>query len=164
MAYASTVVRDKGRPASFALAIALAFGAPACHAARAPYYAPAEIDDIAADCQRRIDSGRFAKSLRGASWLGTTATSPTDRGAARVLVYGAEWCRACDAATEYLERRHISFVHRDVERDHDAERNAKSLLREAGLPDDAARLPIVAVRDTVMTGFRPCVIEGVLAQ
>lgn len=163
MAYASNVVGTlTGR--TMVIALASMCAASACHATRAPYYAPQEIDDIAADCQRRIDSGRFAKSLRGATWWGTTSESPTDRGEARVLVYGAEWCRACDAATEYLERRRISFVHRDVERDHDAERNAKSLLRAAGLPDDATRLPIVAVRDTVMTGFRPCVIEGVLAQ
>ena len=136
----------------------------ACHEARAPYYAPQEIDDIAVDCQRRIDSGRLARSLRSASFMGTSAEAPVDRGSAAVLLYGAEWCRACDAATEYLERRRIPFVHRDVERDRDAERNAKSLLRSAGLPDDASRLPIVAVRDTVMTGFRPCVIEGILAR
>jgi glutaredoxin len=79
-----------------------------------------------------------------------------------VVVYGAQWCPACEATTEYLSRRGIPFVKRDIEHDDGAVAEMRSTLASAGFGESDA-VPVVDVRGTVTIGFFPCVVEAAWA-
>jgi glutaredoxin len=79
-----------------------------------------------------------------------------------VVVYGTSWCKACEATTEYLARRQIPFVEKDVENDEDAAAEMRATLKTAGLRQ-ANAFPVIDVRGTVTVGFFPCVLEAAWA-
>jgi glutaredoxin len=74
-----------------------------------------------------------------------------------VVIYGAEWCAACNIAVAYMRRRNIPFVEKDVEKDATARSEARALVTEAHVAEDS--LPVIDVRGTVMVGFLPCWVE-----
>lgn len=140
----------------------LAASIAACAHERAPVFSPQAIDALAADCRRRIDSGAVERWRRSTHQVGTRGAPFEAIGEdARVVVYGASWCRACDAAAQYLTQRKIPFVEKDVEVDRDADREARDATNAAGL--DGHALPVIVVGRTVMLGFYPCVLEDALA-
>lgn len=149
-----------------ALGALCAFGTVGCAHDRAPVFSPKAIDDIAADCRRRIDAGAVERWRRTTHEVGTRTgrASRTSEEDAPVVIYGASWCRACDAAAQYLTQRHVGFVEKDVEIDPEAEHEARAALAEAALAVDLKSLPVVTVGNTVMIGFRPCVLEDALAR
>jgi glutaredoxin len=74
------------------------------------------------------------------------------------IIYGASWCGACHVAAQYLTRRGIPFVEKDVEEDPAAKHAADAALAAASLGGQHG-LPVVDVRGTLMIGFLPCLVE-----
>ncbi len=86
---------------------------------------------------------------------GAPAARPT------VIVYGASWCDACHQAMEYLKRRHIAAIEKDIERDPGADAEMRSKLARAGLRG-ASSIPILDVRGRILVGFDPQAVERAL--
>ncbi len=97
--------------------------------------------------------------------LGTNAgaadTAAAAQGTGQVIVYGASWCSACHQAMAYLQRRHIPYVEKDIERDAAAAQEMQAKARRAGVPTGS--IPILDVRGHIMVGFNPEAIERALA-
>jgi glutaredoxin len=121
-----------------------------------PALTPAQIDHIHGVCSRNLDKVREVSSDR-VHWPDRAAPSGTP-----VVVYGASWCKACDATAAYLTGRGIPFVDRDIEEDDGAAAERVATLRRASLPVTGT-IPIVDVRGTVTEGFLPCVVEAAWA-
>jgi len=79
-----------------------------------------------------------------------------------VIVYGASWCGACHQAMDYLRRKGIPYVEKDVEKDPAAAREMQQKLAKNGLP--AGSIPVIDVRGKVMIGFDPHAIDSALGQ
>jgi glutaredoxin len=126
----------------------------ACHRqAFVPSPTPQQLDAIHVQCQERIDKGAIA--LGRTKWVGFVDESATPD--APVVLYGASWCAACHIAADYMTRRGIPFVMKDVESDPAAKDAADAMLAKAGLT--AGGLPIIHLRGTVMVGFTPCLVD-----
>lgn len=76
-----------------------------------------------------------------------------------MIIYGASWCNACDAAASYLTRLGIPFVEKDVEEDAVARAGRDTALAGAGL-GGAKSLPVIDIRGTITVGFFPCVVDS----
>lgn len=114
----------------------------------------AQMDAYHRECQSRIQGG-FTVTRRPND-IGVTAKKPAGT---PVVVYGADWCEACEVAKEYMARQHIPYVAFDVEHDEAARAAMSATKRAAGLPPTNA-LPILDIRGTVTAGFMPCVVEA----
>lgn len=86
-------------------------------------------------------------------WIGLTRAqgvvrplAPAASGA--IVVYEAAWCRVCDSARTYLDRRGLAYVARDIEMD-PAAREAYRALGGSGA------LPLLRIGADTLTGFTP---------
>jgi glutaredoxin len=114
-----------------------------------------QMDAIHRDCASRIRNGY--EITRRPNHIGRIP--PRKPAGTPVVIYGAEWCEACDIARAYMERRGIPYVEHDIEEDSSAKASMDSTLAAAGLPPNAS-LPVIDVRGTIMTAFMPCVVDA----
>jgi glutaredoxin len=120
---------------------------------------PQQMDAIHRSCSQRIAEGRDMTARRGD--IGRV-TPPKPKGTP-VVIYGATWCEACTTAKQYLVRRGIPFVERDVEEEPKAKAAMEATIAAAGLAPVSA-LPVIDVRGTVTYGFMPCVVDAAWAE
>jgi glutaredoxin len=144
-------------PVRLAVASTVFFAATlACGACETPALTPAQIDHIQGVCSRNLDKVRDASPDR-VHFAEHAAPAGTP-----VVIYGASWCKACDATAAYLSGRGIPFVERDIEEDDGAAAERVATLRRAGLPVTGT-IPVIDARGTVTMGFLPCVLEAAWA-
>jgi glutaredoxin len=105
-------------------------------------------------------NGQSAPLAGDAGAQGGAAPSAAIAMAPQVIIYGAEWCGACHQAAEYLTKRGIRFVEKDIEKDSGAEREMRAKLAKAGLPGGG--IPVIDVGGNVMVGFLPSKVEAAL--
>lgn len=80
----------------------------------------------------------------------------------RATVYGASWCKPCHLAEDYLKKKGVQVVKRDIEEDPSAGDEMRSKLRKAGL--GGASIPVLDVAGTLLVGFNPSAVDRALAQ
>jgi glutaredoxin len=114
-----------------------------------------QMDAIHRTCVKRIAQG-YEGTARPRD-IGRIA--PPKAKGTPVVIYGADWCEACDTAKEYLARRRIPFVERDVDQDPKAQAAMEATVAAAGLAP-VPGLPVLDVRGTVTFGFMPCVVDA----
>jgi glutaredoxin len=119
-------------------------------------WSPAQIDQFYAGCRERLDRNGGARPVTPGDHVGLRA--PADPRGTPIVIYGASWCGACHVAAQYLARRSIPFVEKDVEEDPAAKQAADAALAAASLGGQHG-LPVMDVRGTVMIGFLPCLVE-----
>lgn len=134
--------------------LAMTLLAAACRAPAPRVASDGDIDDVSRDCKTHLADG----SLRVERTTRIGFREKRDPAGTPVVIYGASWCRACDLVKQYLDRRGIPYVEKDVEESADAAKEALADLEAAGLRSKDV-LPIVDVRGTVTQGFAPCVVE-----
>jgi hypothetical protein len=128
----------------------------ACHSSTT--LSPRELDELYVGCQAQLPSDPGAHPIRRSEFVGLR--SPADPPGTPVVIYGASWCAACHVAAQYMSRRHIPFVERDVAQDPSARAALLATTEAAGLgPSSRHSLPVMDVRGTVVVGFNPCVLE-----
>jgi glutaredoxin len=84
-------------------------------------------------------------------------------GGAAVIVYGADWCKACRDAERYLRQRGVEVVHKNIETSAAAQAEMKDKLRRAGLPQ-SAQIPVLDVGGEIQLGFNPSAVDRALAR
>jgi glutaredoxin len=87
-------------------------------------------------------------------------TAPSQDNSAQVIIYGASWCGACRAAAQYLQKRHVAFVEKDIEKDKAAYAEMQKKAISAGIQPGA--LPLIDVRGHVMSGFNPDALDRLI--
>jgi len=90
----------------------------------------------------------------------STSAAP---GGPAVIVYGADWCKACRDAERYLRQRGVEVVHKNVETSAAAGAEMKEKLRRAGLPP-SAQIPVLDVGGEIQLGFNPSAVDRALAR
>jgi glutaredoxin len=135
-----------------ALAVVTFATLPACHAT----LSPERIDQI----QRWCGAHPFDPSKLPSKSIAFRASA--EPAGTPVVIYGAQWCPACEATADYLARRQIPYVEKDVEHDNGADAQRRATLDAAGF-GQSDTVPVIDVRGTITVGFFPCVVEAAWA-
>ena len=64
----------------------------------------------------------------------------------KVTIYSATWCAYCHAAKEYLDKKGVKYIDKDVEKDPDAANEAIAKSGQRGIP-------ILDVGGNIIVGF-----------
>lgn len=86
-------------------------------------------------------------------------TPPPDA-AGGVIIYGADWCKPCHLAENYLRQRKVPVVMKDIEEDPEAHAEMKRKLAAANLR--GASIPVIDVGGTLVVGFSPRTLDAAL--
>ncbi len=108
--------------------------------------------------QRRQKQGPTLASAEHEA--GTGEPTLTKQTHVDVVIYGASWCSACHTAADFLRKKGIQFVEKDIEREPAAAMEMQEKLRQNGLAGGS--IPVIDVRGTVMQGFDPQRVEAAL--
>ena len=125
----------------------------------------AQFDELAVDRRKK------AKEALAAPKPATAPTPAADPGlgsapggaakALVVIIYGADWCKPCHQAEDYLKSKGIAFVHKDIE-DPNVNEELADKLMGAGLQTHS--IPIIDVRGKLLVGFDPGALDRAIDQ
>lgn len=119
-------------------------------------------DEIAA--KRRAKGGPLGPAGQGTgapATPGEKPEAPVGAGKLSAIIYGASWCKPCHQVEDYLKRKGIPFVHRDIEEDDGAQAEMRAKLKKAGMR--AGSIPVVDLGGKILIGFSPEEIDQVIA-
>ena len=68
-----------------------------------------------------------------------------------VVIYGADWCKPCHDAENYLKRKGVQVIKKDIEQNEAAAREMKQKLDRAGM--GGASIPVIDVMGRILVGF-----------
>jgi glutaredoxin len=78
------------------------------------------------------------------------------------IVYGASWCHACHLAEEYLQKRKVAVVKKDIEEDPSAHAEMAAKLRRAG--QSGSSIPVIDIGGTILVGFSEGAVNAALTR
>lgn len=78
------------------------------------------------------------------------------------IVYGADWCKPCHLAENYLKSKGARVIKKDIEEDPAAAREMQGVLKSAGL--SGSSIPVLNVGGTILRGFSERAIDTALAR
>jgi glutaredoxin len=93
---------------------------------------------------------------------GVSGVSPDRNARPLVIIYGASWCGPCHQAADYLKRKGVSYVLKDIEEDSGAAREMNAKLSKAGLRRGS--IPVLDVRGKVIVGFNAHEVDEALGR
>lgn len=76
------------------------------------------------------------------------------------IIYGADWCKPCHLAEDYLKSKGVRVVKKDIEEDPSAAGEMQAVLKSAGL--SGSSIPVLNVGGTVLRGFSAKAIDAAL--
>jgi len=79
-----------------------------------------------------------------------------------VIIYGASWCGPCHQAADYLRKKGVPYVLKDIEEDANAGREMRAKLNNAGMR--AGSIPVIDVRGKLLVGFSAQAVDEALGQ
>jgi glutaredoxin len=85
--------------------------------------------------------------------------SPSDLGV-DAIVYGADWCKPCHMAEDYLKKRGARVVKKDIEEDPAAASEMRRKLKGAGM--SGSSIPVLDVGGTILRGFSEQSVDSAL--
>ncbi|MEZ4385678.1 MAG: glutaredoxin family protein [Nannocystaceae bacterium] len=77
-----------------------------------------------------------------------------------VIVYKTEWCGVCKKLTAYLDRKGVSYVAKDIEKDPAAAGELQAKAKEKGI--QTGSVPVIDVGGELMVGFDRARLEKLL--
>jgi glutaredoxin len=128
----------------------------------------AEFDAIAVARRQKVgptlaSAGPTAPSSEpGPTQAPTVAQAPDPNARPLVIIYGASWCGPCHQAADYLKRKGVPFVLKDIEEDSGAAREMNAKLSKAGLRRGS--IPVLDVRGKVIVGFNAHEVDDALGR
>ncbi len=81
-------------------------------------------------------------------------------GEVSAVIYGADWCQPCHQAENYLKKKGVRVVKKNIEENPNAAREMREKLRKAGI--GGSSIPILDVGGTLLVGFSPRAIDAAL--
>jgi glutaredoxin len=93
---------------------------------------------------------------------GVSGVSPDPHARPMVIIYGASWCGPCHQAANYLKRKGVPYVLKDIEEDSAAAREMNAKLAKAGLRKGS--IPVLDVKGTVIVGFNAHEVDEALGR
>ncbi len=87
---------------------------------------------------------------------------PVGASALTVIVYGADWCRPCHEAEDYLRSKGVRVVKKDVEANPEAAVEMRDKLEKSG--QRGGSIPVIDVRGQILVGFSSRAVDRALAK
>ncbi len=78
----------------------------------------------------------------------------------QITVYGAEWCGFCHSMRQYLEKKNLSFVYKDVEKDEAA---YNELMGKLGGQSNYRGIPVTDIAGNIILGFDRPKVDAAIA-
>lgn len=78
------------------------------------------------------------------------------------IVYGADWCKPCHLAEDYLKKKGARVIKKDIEEDPAASQEMRAKLKRAGM--SGSSIPVLDVSGTILKGFSTGAIDAALAR
>lgn len=85
-----------------------------------------------------------------------------DQGKVTVIIYGASWCGPCHQAADYLKKKGVAYVMKDIEETPGAASEMREKLKSAGR--SGGSIPVIDVRGQLIVGFSPQAVDRALAK
>lgn len=82
------------------------------------------------------------------------------KGKLKVIIYGAEWCKPCHLAENYLKSKGIPFEHKDID-DPETNEEMRIKLQDAGIKTHS--IPVLDVNGKLLVGFSEPELDKALA-
>jgi glutaredoxin len=88
--------------------------------------------------------------------------APTAASSLTVVIYGAAWCKPCHEAADYLKRKGVQVIVKDVDTTPEAQDEMRDKLTRAGIRGGS--IPIIDVRGQILIGFSPSALDRAVAK
>lgn len=103
-----------------------------------------------------------ASAAPGASAAPNGAPAKPAAGApVSAIIYGADWCKPCHAAEDYLKQRGVRVVKKDVDNSDAARAEMRQKLDRAGM--GGASIPIIDLMGQLLVGYSPAALDRAIA-
>jgi glutaredoxin len=79
-----------------------------------------------------------------------------------VIIYGADWCRPCHEAEEYLRQKGVQVVKKDVEQSQAAAAEMRDKLDKSG--QRGGSIPVIDVRGQILVGYSKGALDRALSR
>ncbi|MDI1446245.1 glutaredoxin domain-containing protein [Polyangium sp. 6x1] len=79
-----------------------------------------------------------------------------------VIVYGADWCKPCHQAEDYLRSKGVRVVKKDVEASPEAALEMRDKLDKSG--QRGGSIPVIDIRGQILVGFSTRAVDRALAK
>ncbi|MBK8259452.1 MAG: NrdH-redoxin [Polyangiaceae bacterium] len=117
--------------------------------------------------KREAYLGQFAPKTAVPNPTGGASTAPTTSSAQTaagfvVVIYGAEWCKPCHQAADYLKSKGVPFVMKDVDEDRTAAAEMSAKLEKAGRRGGA--IPVIDVKGQILVGYNRSELDRAVAK
>jgi hypothetical protein len=76
------------------------------------------------------------------------------------IIYGADWCKPCHSAGDYLKARGITVIHKNIESSEAAQAEMNQKLARAGR--SGASIPVIDIMGQLLVGFSPSALDQAL--
>ncbi len=78
-----------------------------------------------------------------------------------VVIYGADWCKPCHQAADFLKARGVPALMKDIDKSPEANAEMRQKLEKAG--KRGGSIPVIDVGGQVLVGFDPRALERALS-
>ncbi len=89
-----------------------------------------------------------------------SAHAGAKKGAPKVIIYGADWCKPCHMAEKWLAAKGVPFEHKDID-DPNVNEEMRDKLMAAGIKSHS--IPVFDVEGKILVGFSESELEKALA-
>lgn len=79
-----------------------------------------------------------------------------------VIIYGADWCKPCHQAEDYLRSKGVRVVKKDVEESPEAAVEMRDKLEKSG--QRGGSIPVIDIRGQILVGFSTRAVDRALAK
>ena len=79
-----------------------------------------------------------------------------------VIVYGADWCKPCHQAADYLKSKGIPVIQKNIEESREAAQEMQEKLAKAGRRGGS--IPVIDVRGQILVGYSRSELERAIAK
>jgi glutaredoxin len=76
------------------------------------------------------------------------------------IIYGADWCKPCHLAEDYLKSQGARVLKKDIEEDQGAAREMQAKLKGAGM--SGSSIPVIDIGGTILRGFSQGSLDAAL--
>ncbi len=76
------------------------------------------------------------------------------------IIYGANWCKPCHMAADYLQAHGVTVVHKDIEASEAAQAEMQQKLARAGR--GGASIPVIDIMGQILIGYSPSALDNAI--
>jgi glutaredoxin len=88
---------------------------------------------------------------------GPNAKAAPGTGKLVAIIYGANWCKPCHMAADYLQAHGVTVIHKDIEESEAAQAEMNQKLARAGR--GGASIPVIDIMGQILVGYSAAALD-----